>query len=305
MSAHGPDPDCTGTVAVLVLACHAPRVLEQLAWQLDDPRFRIHVHLDLKANHADFVAGRRWPTNLTFTEERHEVYWGGFSMIRATEAAARQALQDASASVFALVSDDTLPLRPADEICRELRAQPDRIDVAMSRRNPPFLHRYLGWYYMDSGATSVRPVDLGRRGVDEAMLDAMARLARARERGKFPFAEVWGGSQWWSLSRATLAALLSELSCNQWVRESFEFSAIPDEQAFHTLYANRAKLAARSFTSPMLADMTGSPAPAVFSAAEQIPALRNGKLFVRKVSDDAAGEVMARIAGTWSSAAGA
>lgn len=48
MSAHGPDPDCTGTVAVLVLACYAPRVLEQLAWQLDDPRFRVNVHLDLQ-----------------------------------------------------------------------------------------------------------------------------------------------------------------------------------------------------------------------------------------------------------------
>jgi hypothetical protein len=191
--AHESCAECLGTVALLVLACRAPRVLEQLAWQLDDPRFRIHVHLDLKANHADFVAGRRWPANLAFTAERHEVFWGGFSMIRATEAAAWQALQDASASVFALVSDDTLSLRPADQIYRELRVQPDRIDVAMSRRNPPFLNRYLGWYYMDSGATSARPVDLGRRTVDEAMLDAMARLAQSRTRGKLPFAEVWGG----------------------------------------------------------------------------------------------------------------
>lgn len=49
--------------------------------------------------------------------------------------------------------------------------------------------------------------------------------------------------------------IIDDLARDDWLRESSEFSAVPDELAFQTLYANRLALTARSYTGPMLTDM--------------------------------------------------
>jgi hypothetical protein len=289
----------TGTVAVLVLAQRAPRCLEALARTFDVPGYRTYVHLDRKVEPAAYALDRRWPDNLTFVAERFEVFWGGFNMIRATESLACEALQDPRHTAFALVSDDTLPLLPPDRIRAALGSTADRIDVGLSKRNPPFLRRYTDWFFLDSAATSARPLAVQDRAVEGAALDALGRLTRLRERGKFPVPEVWGGSQWWTLGRETLTAILAELAGNEWLRESFEFSAVPDELAFQTIHANRLGLTARSFTGPMLTDVSREPAPFVFRTLDEPPPIPPGKLFLRKIADDAAAAVIAQLESRW------
>jgi hypothetical protein len=289
-------------VALLVLAHRAPGGLEQLARVFATGGFRIHVHLDRKIDPQAYTAGRTWPDNLRFIEERHEIFWGGFNMVRATVALARDALRHPRTTACVLVSDDTLPLLAPARIHAEISARPDRIDVGLAKRNPPFLRRYTDWFFMDSPATSARPLAIEDRGIDAATLDALQRLARAQLRGKHPLPEVWSGSQWWSLGRPMLEGILDELARDDWLRESFEFAAVPDELAFQTLYANRLGLTARSFTGPMLTDMTRQPAPFVFQAFEELPAIPPGKFFVRKVADTAATECMRRLAASWEAA---
>ena len=285
--------------ALLVLACKAPKVLEVLARNFSKEPFRIFVHLDSKVSLEDYSQGRDWPGNLEFLDERFEIFWGGFNMVRATEALALRALRDSNTGIFALVSDDTLPLLPADEIHRQLLSQPNLIDVGISRRNPPFLRRFTEFFFMDSLATSARPMEVQSRSFDEASLDAVRRLALLRARGKFPFPEVWGGSQWWSLGREMLEAILDELSQNTWLRESFEFCAVPDEFAFQTLYANRAGLTARSFTGPMLTDATRDPSPFIFHSLQDFPAIPEGKLFVRKIHEASAESILRELQARW------
>lgn len=295
MTAGGPDGR---SIAVMVLAQRCPQVLEALAGACDVPGVRLLVHLDAKESLERYASGCTFPDGIEFIDERHEVFWGGFSMIRATEALARRALEDPTCEACVLVSDDTLPLVPAARIRRELLDRPDRIDVGLTRRNPPYLRRYTEYFFLDSCLTSARPVATELRSVDAASLEAMRRLERLMARGKYPFGEVWGGSQWWSLGRDSLRACLGGLA-DEWVRESFEFSAVPDELAFQTLHANRLGLTARSFTSPMLTDMAREPAPFVFRKAADIPSARDGKLFVRKVADDAGKALMREIMDTW------
>lgn len=296
-------PDATAhgsaTVALLVLAQRAPRCLEALARTFATPGYQIYVHLDRKVDGAAHALGRRWPGSLTFVAERFEVFWGGFNMIRATESLARDALQEPRHAAFALVSDDTLPLLPPAQIHAALGATADRIDVSLSRRNPPFLRRYTDWFFLDSAATSARPLAVQDRAVNGTALEALGRLTRLQERGKFPLPEVWSGSQWWTLGRETLTAVLEELAGNEWLRESFEFSAVPDELAFQTIHANRLGLAARSFTGPMLTDMSREPAPFAFRALEEVPPVPPGKLFVRKIADEAAANLIAQLEARW------
>jgi hypothetical protein len=286
-------------VALLVLACKAPKVLEIFASEFSVEPFHIYVHLDSKVSLETYSRGRKWPNNLHFLDHRFEIFWGGFNMVRATEALARRALQDSDTGVFTLVSDDSLPLLPVDEIHRQLFLQPNRIDVGISRRNPPFFRRYTEFFFMDSPATSARPMEVQSRSFDEATFDTIRRLDLLRKRGKFPFLEIWGGSQWWSLERGMLESILDELSQNIWLRESFEFCAVPDEFAFQTLYANRIGLTARSFTGPMLTDSTRHPSPFVFLSLDDFPSIPEGKLFVRKIHEDSAYSILRELQSRW------
>lgn len=302
-AAHGParveGSGAHSRIALLVLACHAPTVLEQLADLFSDERFVLHVHLDLKRDAKDYGVGRVWPRNLHFSPQRFEIYWGGFNMVLATEALATTALLDQTCRAAVLLSDDTLPLCAPAAIHAAILARPDRIDVGLRRRNPPFLRRYEEFFFMDSAATSARYQDVENRVIDERALDALRRLAQLREKGKYPHREVWGGAQWWSLGREALAAAVEELAHNRWLRESFEFSAVPDESVFHTLYANRLGLEARSFTGPMLADFTREPSPYVFSSLADVGVIPEDKLFLRKIAPSAAVSMRAALEQRW------
>jgi hypothetical protein len=220
-------------------------------------------------------------------------------MVRATEIMARTALREPTCAVCALVSDDTLPVLNPVEVYHALRAEPDRIDVGLRRRNPPFQKRYDEFFFLDAPATSARHQSVGQRTVDVRTLAALHRLEALRVRGKYRHREVWGGSQWWSLGRASLEASLTELRHNTWLRESFEFSAVPDESVFHTLHANRLGLDACSFTSPMLADMNRAPAPFVYTNAAEIPEIPPGKLFLRKIDPAAAVDLRQALQARW------
>ena len=286
-------------VAVLVLAYQAPSVLEQLTRLLNGDRFTVFVHLDGKACIDAYRGNRAWPGNVHFITERLEVYWGGYNMVRATVSLVEHALCDASHHVVALVSDDTLPWLPPGRLHAELLAKPNRIDLGMAWRNPPFLKRYEEYFHFDADATAARPMEVHRRAVSERALAALQRLDQLRRRGKYPLDRLWSGSQWWSFSRSMLGHMLADLHGNPWLRESFEFSAVPDEMVFHTLYARRMGLKWRSVTGPMHTDFSRDPAPFVFTAAEQIADVPDGRLFVRKVADGAAAQVAEGLARSW------
>jgi hypothetical protein len=180
-------------------------------------------------------------------------------------------------------------------------SQSDRIDVGLYKKNPIFLQRYANLFFMDSNSTSVRPVKLEDRHINQKCIEDVLRLSQLQKRGKFPLDEVWGGSQWWSMSRTTVQAIVNELSSNLWLRESFEYSAIPDEMVFQTLYARLKNLSTRSFTSPMFTDMTKYPRPYVYKAISEFPEIPLGKLFVRKIDNSNALSVMEQIKHFWKS----
>lgn len=287
------------TVAILVLAQRNPLALERFCRIFQGHPYKFIAHLDRKIDLQCYSEGIDWPDNVIFVDERVEVFWGGFNMIRATESLARIALADKANEVFVLVSDDTLPLFPPDRTYQELFSCKDRIDIGLSRRNPPFFRRYNDFYFLDSAATSARVLDTQLRSVDATTIDAIIRLQRLRQRGKYPLPEVWSGSQWWSLGRSTLTDIIAELAGNSWLRESFEFSAVPDELAFQTLYANQKGLTSRSFTGPMLSDMSRFPAPFVYQAHDEIGSIPAGKLFVRKIANESALSMACELQAEW------
>src|SRR5208282_2652229 len=99
-------------IAILVLA-HRHAALQYLLDLLDD-RFAVFVHLDAK---TEAGAGRlRVPRHATLIEPRENVFWGGWSMMRATLALIEAARARDGFARYALVSGVSLPVLPLDRL---------------------------------------------------------------------------------------------------------------------------------------------------------------------------------------------
>lgn len=292
-------------IAFLVLGNSCPRVFAEMARLLDnDSGFSFYLHLDSRVDCEAYLKPvAAFLDRINLVRPSYPVFWGGFNMVQATEALATCAMRDANNQIFCLLSDDSLPLYPPPILKNLLRYLPNRIDLSLASRNPIFHQRYTEYYYFDSAATSPRHQAIESRSISPELSSSILRLESLRKTGKYPFPAIWSGSQWWSLDRPSLRSVLDSLSTDQWIRESFEFSAVPDEMTFHTIYANLSHFQIRSHTGPMHADFTKEPAPFVYSSIEQLFSVRKDKLFFRKVSDQCASLMISQLHQWWNARA--
>lgn len=292
-------------IAFLVLGNSCPRVFAEMARLLDrHPDFCLYLHLDSRVDSEAYLKpAAALLDRVNLVTPRYPVFWGGFNMIKATEALAKSALRDVNNQIFCLLSDDSLPLYPPPILKNLLRNLPNRIDLSLASRNPIFHRRYTEYYCFDSAATTPRYQAIESRSISHELSSSIMRLEGLRGKGKYPFSAIWSGSQWWSFDRFNLQSVLDSLSSDQWIRESFEFSAVPDEMTFHTLYARSSHFEIRSHTGPMQADFTKEPSPFVYSSIEQLFPVRTDKLFFRKVSDQCASLIICQLHQWWNARA--
>jgi hypothetical protein len=250
-------------VAVLVLA-HDPVPLQYLLDTLD-ARFRIFIHIDAKTA-LDRIAraGLRLPAHATLVNPRIAVFWGGFSMLRATLALIDAALAEAPFERLVLLSGDTLPVRRNDVLHDtllddrrefiELVEVPD--DPGLAGTSAETCAARLGWvqpwrfhnrtdwdHILLNPAT--RAEAAAQYGLDQSRADWLRGDAQALVQAALDllpprpklFARLRYGSQWWALSGATLRAIRSRLH-DPAVHAWFRHLQVPDEHMIHTVLAN-------------------------------------------------------------------
>lgn len=276
--------------AVLVLAAGAPEGLAGLARFFDGLPATLHVHVDGKVDAAPFLTATAGRPCVRHLAERRTIYWGGFSMVEATLALLRQAMRDSACERFLLVSDDAVPLLPRSRLLHALRASGEYIEAhpvtaAWVRR------RYDGFYMFDSRATQARHLPPAEREVTSEDVARLLRLEALRRRGKKPLQQLRHGAQWWGITRAAAASVLYSYDNDSWMRESFEFSEVPDESYLQTLVGPRlGEMPARPL---MRVDWSREPRPYVFRSLDELRGLDpHGALFARKVAMPA--EALAR-----------
>ncbi len=288
-------------IALLVLGSASPKTLAPLLESLAGTSIRAFVHIDAKTDlHTYLAESGPLPPSTTVLADRVAVYWGGWSMMEATFRLMRTALADPAVEILTLVSDDTAVLRPASEVERSLREHPIRVDRHPVDTNELTRSRYEGLYFLDSIATGAAvPVDARRAEVDilRRAVDDLTELAAL---GKKPL-RVHTGSQWWSLDRESAQHVLDCVDTDRHLRQSFRYSAVPDESLVQTLIAERrGPSRVRPYDrSPMLFDFSRQPAPFTFTEASDVRRFtretqQHNKLFVRKVSPPLAAELSRR-----------
>ena len=256
---------------MLVLSYAAPRNVALLAEYFGDAADLV-VHYDRKLGPAGDLPR---PPRVHVIPSR-AVFWGGWSMVESMIDLLRAARAHTDADRFALISDDSAPLLPIQALHDRLAEPVDRI---WSDANVPaqIAARYRNFHYFDHVATSARHVDPRERIVDDELVATIAQAAELRRRGKRPVA-LRHGPQWWSLTRKTVDQVLAQHDADAWLRQSFQFSAIPDEMYVHTLSGRDAHEAF------MFVDWNQPEKPTTFRTMDEIRrADPRGSLFVRKV----------------------
>ena len=209
----------------LVLAHRDPDQLARLLGELVGPSRRVYVHLDARVDLGPFeraVANRLGPlaAEVRWVRDRVSVHWGGFSVVKATFATARQALADGPLTRATLLSGSCHPVRPVADLDQ---LDPDleylRIDRLISPAGGPQTEKLSRWWFNDSRAL----VRLG------------GRLPRRWPKGLPPIRQ---GAQWWSLTGDCLAYLLRAAEREHGLLAALQFAHCPDELIVPTLLAD-------------------------------------------------------------------
>lgn len=263
-------------IAYLILAHDQPDHLERLIDALECSDAHTYVHIDKKTDIRIF--DRIDKKRSTWIEDRVKVYWGNWSQVEATLRLLREAVQSSDRYThFVLLSGSDFPLRSNEELLDYLSSSPaDHIDRL------PF-----------PNAETLKPIErLSRRRIDSVERQTGLRALGVRRANRLLAflpprnlprilgdVEVFCGSQWWALTRASIIEVLEQIDEKSQLVSLFTRSHIPDEMFFHTMIsARRSPEIGKNLTYADWSEGNASPAT---MDCEKLKALADGGLFFR------------------------
>jgi len=211
-----------------VFLIHAHKDLAQLnalLARLADPDFILYVHLDRKWK----LDPARVDARAHQVTPRRDVRWGTFSQVEATLASVRHVLaREAAFDKLLFLSAQDYPLLSNAALKDALAALEgvELIDtVPLGPQGWPANYRYE-YFYSEGSALPLRLV--------LALANRTLRLLRRTRR--FPAGlQPYGGSTWWTLSRACLAELVEQVAQRPALARFFRSVLCADEMFFQTL----------------------------------------------------------------------
>lgn len=265
-------------VAYLLMVHQKPEQVRRLLSALP-PESPVFVHVDRRVpRHVyDSLAALRATRPFTLVR-RHRCYWGRIGMVQATLELVRAAITSGIDWQYAsLLSGADYPIASNDAIEEFLAANAGSEFMSfwdMRGENP--------WSSAPGRMQSVSRVE--RRHLGAGRLIVRSPWIRRMPGGLRPY----GGSQWWTLSRAALQHVVRFVDRHPRYLRFMRGVFIPDECAVQTVLGNSRFRPAITGDDLRHVDWTRpeGPYPAVFGA-EDAPALRaSGKLYARKFDID-------------------
>lgn len=211
--------------AFLILAHNEFRVLQALVSRLDDERNDIFVHFD--KNVKDIPELKVDKAGLFVLRKRIEVYWGGFSMVKAEELLFEEAVAKGPYIYYHLLSGVDLPLKSQDYIHDFFQRNSGKEFISFERVSKAIVDYRMRYIHLFQKCFRDRSSLLYRiRG----LLVFLQRGLLLKRNRKVDFHK---GSQWVSVTDGMARCFLDSKS---WIRKVFENTFIPDEFVFQTLY---------------------------------------------------------------------
>ena len=275
-------------LACLVLAFGGAPVLARALPIYRAAGWDVFVHLDAKADKNAYTAALgSAAAACQFIESPIPVYWAGYSMIKAALRLIEQASASRPYERFLLLSDDTMPIFPAEFLNDSIQAQGDLISAVAQGPGSKNHSDYSKFYFLDHPATTARD-SVPRSGeIDERLQAAVLEIAALRTIGKKPVT-LYYGSQFWCLTAETINLILKTIQSDRHLAKSFEYTAFSDEMMFQTIIAETLYQGGR-YDAPVYADFyTNHGKTRVYRSARDLPYdLHRNHLFVRKIDPSA------------------
>jgi hypothetical protein len=223
-------------IAYLITAYDNPAHFHRLLRAILTDRSTAFVHIDAKSDIAPFLEPRH--SNVHFSSERTPVYWGEFSMVEAVLRLIRTALQAPEHfDYFVLLSGSDYPIRPIEELETFLATHSgaEFINiVAMPNEDAGKPLWRLQRYKVLSGSSWSNIERKARQILDRLQVLRIERDHTPAFRGLKPF----GGSTWWTMSRAACQYLLDFLAQERQLMSFYRNTWVPEEGLIHTVIGN-------------------------------------------------------------------
>ena len=239
--------------AFLILAHQYPNQLYKLVTALNSPSSFFYIHVDKKNQEfmdAPEVLRLKAMPNVTFVE-RIEVYWGGFSQVRATLILLKAAMENPAIGYFHLLSGVDYPLKSTADIFSFFQ-QKDQDYLTYVPGEECYRYWVDRYYFYDSQYIDARKEN--KRFFQKIVGSLLILLQRIcafavmklhwRIRKPIPL-DYYHGSNWFSLTRSSVEYVLSYLRQNPWILKRFEYTAVSDESFFIMILMNDPKQRAK------------------------------------------------------------
>ncbi len=236
---------------VYIVATHKlPDQLTRLVKKLDTETAHFLIHVDSRTDDTTYdrmVAGVSHLDNVVFLE-RNACYWGDFGIVEATLKGIDEALRRGiDFDYVVLLSGQDYPIKSNEYIDDFLTANNGKefmdyfpIPVGPGHRwecERGGLERIESWHFRLFG----RRLYTGRREFDYSPLLTLLwkPITRFAPRRKFlPGVKPYGGSQFWTITKACTEYVHEFVKTNKAFVDHFKYSYIPDEIFFQTIIMN-------------------------------------------------------------------
>jgi hypothetical protein len=266
-------------IAILIGAYENPDYLDSLVQKMIHPRTNIYIHIN-KYNYNEFADMFKRYDNHPSVHMYSECFvkWGGHSLVFSQFYLVKEALKDKDNFYFHFITGADILVRPIEELI-------DFCDVNCKKN---FLHvrgvnekdwsfRYLCYHFYD--VFNVR-----KSKFLWYLVKIIARLHYSLHlwRKSWPFAELKGGSGWWSLNRDALDFLYSSLMSDE-IKKRWMYTHAPDETIYQCILYNSAFKDSLTGDNLCYLRWTGQPSPKTLTMDDWDNIQTSKLFFARKI----------------------
>ena len=216
---------------------------DQLCLLVDffDQDFNIYIHVDKKSTiPEDLKSELTGKKNVKYLRQDYKVNWGGVNHLKSYLKLAEISLHDVDNAFFHLISGQDYPIKNLKYFKRLAGENKDNIKDYLAFRKMPKPDWHQGGmdrleYYNLYDFFDARKK--WRKKIIQFLVDLQKKTGFKRPINRFP-GQLYGGSTYWSLSRATLQYVIDYTRNNKHFSDGFKYTFCAEEIYFQTVILN-------------------------------------------------------------------